>query len=411
MKSTKFVFENFDEFLNFMEDKINEASGGDLTDTTSLQTFLGSFGLDDKGKDALDQINTLAKKSKITENQSFTRDRLSAIINTCKELTKKDKTTIESIEVLQNEIEYDNLIAGEALDEGKKRVPIVELFTLANKMNLDASYKSPRLDESKTKFIINDDKADKNYLTGSGSLRQHILVNNIGNLDWKKYTEENPVKNPVTGEIPAPKLLKDAIKEKQKKWSGSFFLYYPKEILFGEGQEYDITTITQRVIPVTTVSQELAPIVIQNNDVLFDVDKSILKEEGKKSIIAALSNVAAAKSITVTGGASQEGTLERNKQLCQERAEAVAEFLKTEVFKGADVKVSDKQDIQPAKPETDEEVRKTWRKVTLDIVGESITPTPKTEDVIKFEPKTKKAKADKLKFIQTIITINGEIIS
>lgn len=411
MKNTKFVFENFDEFLNFMEDRINEASGGDLTDTTSLQLFLGSFGLDDKGKDALDQINTLAKKSKITENQSFTKEQLNAIINTCKRLTIQDKTTIESIEVLQNEIEYDNLIAGEALNEQKKRVPIVDLFTKVNNLNLDASYKSPVLDESKTKFTNIDNDYDKGYLTGSGPLRQNILVSNKGNLDFKKYMVDDPVKNSVTGEIPAPKLMQDAKKEKQKKWSGSFFLYYPKEILFGEGQEYAITSITPRVIPVTTVSQKLAPIVIQNNDVLFDVDKSILKEAGKNSIRAALSNVAAAKSITVTGGASQEGTLERNKQLCQERAEAVAEFLKTEVFKGADVKVSDKQDIQPAKPETDEEVRKTWRKVTLDIVGESITSTPKTEDVIKFEASTDKAKADKLKFIQTIITINGEIIS
>jgi outer membrane protein OmpA-like peptidoglycan-associated protein len=151
----------------------------------------------------------------------------------------------------------------------------------------------------------------------------------------------------------------------------------------------------------------LEPIVIQDDNVLFDLNKSVLKEEGKAAILNALSGVATAKSIEVTGGASKEGDRARNEVLCKERAQAVADFLKSGSFKNAQVTVSDVADIQPADSKDPLEI---WRKVTLNIDGESLVIKKETGQEKVLIASNLSKKMDKLTFREVRIEISGSIV-
>jgi len=124
---------------------------------------------------------------------------------------------------------------------------------------------------------------------------------------------------------------------------------------------------------------------------------------------AALSNVASANSITVTGGASQEGNKARNETLCKDRAKAVADYIKsTTSFKAADVKVSDKLDIQ-SKASTED--RKTWRRVTLNVDGEYLAPVDVETPELVYQATEGVNKADSIFIAQAIIQLNSTVIA
>ena len=409
MENNRPVFESFNEFVKFVyEGALNE--GVTVKDFAELKTALSSNGLTDKeATSALASIEETLQKG-LTKEQ-FNALSMPAISNTLNVFQKKDKTEINGVYMAEDMIEYDNSIGGTVVDASGKRVNFLNLFAEVNKKNLLASAKAPAYDDKKKVFVRGEDSGD--YLRGSGVLKQYVLVRATDRLDFKLYTAENPVKNPVTtGDRViggGQQVQWDPSEEKRSSvQSNTFVFYVPVDIKPQKGAPYTEKEIKIIEIPKSTTSYSLAPIVIQDDNTLFDVNKSILKESGKQAILAALGNVASANSITVTGGASQEGPQKRNEELCKERAQAVADFLKETAFKNAEVKISDKMDIQP-KASTED--RKTWRRVTLSIDGEYKVPVSKQTKELVYSAEEDVKKCDKIVIAQYTLEIQGSVIA
>jgi outer membrane protein OmpA-like peptidoglycan-associated protein len=400
----KFVFEKFEHFVQFLEENvINEAQS--FSSLTELQTFLGSNGMDKEGKQALSSIEELAKKSAILAG-GFKKEDFTALALTLNRLSIPDVTEISDVTVKNSDLEYGNVLGGTVLTERGERVNIADLFTKVNKSNLDSGYKTPIVNKDKKRFESNKD-GDKEFYQGSGALRQYVLLDIPGKLDFKKWTGSDPVKGDVAGSWSKSEVEPASKKLIDSSYQSTFFLYYPTGILPGKGESFESTELIETVRPVSTTSTKLEPIVIQDDNVLFDLNKSVLKEEGKAAILNALSDVATAKSIEVTGGASKEGDRARNEVLCKERAQAVADFLKSGSFKNAQVTVSDVADIQPADSKDPLEI---WRKVTLNIDGESLVTKKETGQEKVLIASNLSKKMDKLTFREVRIEISGSIV-
>jgi outer membrane protein OmpA-like peptidoglycan-associated protein len=393
------VFESFSEFLNFA---INE--GLKLSDFNELKRTLADNGLSSEGRKALAAIEQVIK-------QGGGKINLQPIANAINSMTRKDTTEITGIDFDLQEMEYDNLLNGAVLDNAGKRVSFAQYLAKLNTLNLGAGGKTPIYDAKKKRFVHSEgDNSQGDFLEGSGPINQYIVVSNKAKLDAKKYTAKDPVKNPIlqssSGFITSPQEVGRKGSDVQ---SNQYYFYYPVNIIPQDGVESFSREVVQFVRNKTTTAETLKPIVIQDDNTLFDLNKSILKESGKAAILAALGNVASANSITVTGGASQEGDKARNETLCKERAKAVADYIKsTSSFSGADVKVSDKLDIQP-KESTDD--RKTWRRVTLNVEGEYLAPVNKSTPELVYMASEDSNKADKIVIAQVIFQLNSGVIA
>jgi outer membrane protein OmpA-like peptidoglycan-associated protein len=141
-----------------------------------------------------------------------------------------------------------------------------------------------------------------------------------------------------------------------------------------------------------------------NNDeagkpVLFDVDKAVLKAEGKQNIDNAIEQFYSIDSIEVLGFASQEGDVTNNKNLCINRAKAVADYIKGVkdwAIPATAITASASSNIQPSTPVATESDRKKWRKVQLKVKGTKATPVdPKQENYIEYVPTIGKFNPDK----------------
>jgi len=392
------VFESFSEFLKFA---INE--GLKVSDFTELKTALAAEGLDAKGRKALGAIEEVINQGKGDKQIDLAR------MNAClSKMTRTDVTEITGIDFDLQEMEYANLLGGSVLDGAGKRIGFAQYLAKLNLANLSAA-KYLYYDDSKKKFTSGE-KSAGDFIVGSGPANQYIIVDNQAKLDAKVWRYDNPVKNQV---LKTPSGFLSAPQPADRKGSDSisvqYYFYYPVKIIPQGGVEYESREVIQFVRPKTTTAETLKPIVIQDDNTLFDVNKSVLKEEGKAAILAALGNVASANSITVTGGASQEGDKARNEALCRERAQAVADYIKsTPSFKDADVKVSDKLDIQP-KASTED--RKTWRRVTLNVEGEYLAPVDKTTPELVYMASEDSNKADKIVIAQAVIQLNSSVIA
>jgi outer membrane protein OmpA-like peptidoglycan-associated protein len=413
----RFVFESFQEFLDFTNDNINEAKIK-FGSFAEVQTYLSSNGLDEAGLSAISNAQELS--SKASDKLLFDRV-LSNLGSALGKLNSGDETEITSIVVDVKDVDYSNLVGGAAItdksmpgyldvDKVAGRVDLPNLLSLINKQNFQ--YKSVNWDKEDKQFTPTKD--EKGRITGdiirdTGAVDQWCLVATKGALDFKKYRDDEPVNNWAAkpeGVQVEPINFREAKKEKKAgEWSGTYILYYPTSIEPGKGSPYKSTELIEVVRPVARKVETLKPIIIQNDDVLFDVDKSVLKEEGKAAILNALSNVAAAKTIKVTGGASIEGTRERNEELCKERAQAVADFLKGGAFKNAEVTISDKADIQESG-----EIDPKRRRVILDITGERLVTSTKTETETEFSAQELTSKADKVTIRQVAINIISKFV-
>lgn len=392
------VFESFSEFLKFA---INE--GLKVSDFTELKTALAAEGLDAKGRKALGAIEEVTE-----QGRGQTVINLARFSSCLSDMTRTDATEISGIDFDLQEFEYKNLLGGSVLDGAGKRIGFAQYLAKLNIANLNA-FKDPYYDAGKKKFTSNE-KNNGDVLQGSGPVNQYIIVDNQAKLDAKVWRYDNPVKNQLlttpTGFVDAPQPVE---RKGSSDISTQYYFYYPVKIVPQGGVEYESREVIQFVRQKTTTAETLKPIVIQDDNTLFDVNKSVLKEEGKAAILAALGNVASANSITVTGGASQEGDKARNEALCKERAQAVADYIKsTTSFKAADVKVSDKLDIQP-KASTED--RKTWRRVTLNVEGEYLAPVDKTTPELVYMASEDSNKADKIIIAQAVIQLNSSVIA
>jgi outer membrane protein OmpA-like peptidoglycan-associated protein len=392
------VFESFSEFLKFA---INE--GLKVSDFTELKTALAAEGLDAKGRKALGAIEEVINQGNYS--QAIPLGRISSCLS---DMTRTDATEISSIDFDLQEFEYKNLLGGSVLDGSGKRIGFAQYLAKLNLKNI-GGFKDPYDDSGKKKFTSGE-KNDGDFLSGSGPVNQYLIVDNQAKLDAKVWRYDSPVKNQLlktpSGFVSEPQ---PADRKGSSDVSVQYYFYYPVKIVPQGGVEYESREIIQFVRQKTTTAETLKPIVIQDDNTLFDVNKSVLKEEGKAAILAALGNVASANSITVTGGASQEGDKARNEALCKERAQAVADYIKsTTSFKAADVKVSDKLDIQP-KASTED--RKTWRRVTLNVEGEYLAPVDKTTPELVYMASEDSNKADKIIIAQAVIQLNSSVIA
>lgn len=409
------VFENFNEFVKFVYDGvINEAVK--IDSLSDLQTMLGSMGMDNAGKKALTEVESLATQAGL----SFTAEDLSQLSSILAKLNIPDVTKVDSVDVTVETFEYDNLRGGAVKTQDGKKIGLAQFLSTANKKNLKPMgvSKTPQVNKDKKRFDLNE---EGDFVAGAGLIGNYLPVQSEGTLDLKKYTFADPVKNPIIG------LPGDQTTPTKKQWKDNevidgygdnfaktslnviYALYYPISI-GSNGQPYTSKEVETYVRPKAVTTEKLKPIVVQEDLPLFKVNTAELTEDGKLAIMQALSNVTTAKSISIRGGASQEGTPERNKELCKLRAEAVAEFLKP-TFPDATITADSEGDIQPLKPETDEKTRKTFRKITMNVDGTSLVKQTGKEDETVTMINTVKKTAQKVKIGVAYITINSLIIA
>jgi len=414
------VFESFDEFIKFVySDAIYEAIK--LSDLSDLQSTLGSYGMNAAGKKALSEIESLSDQAGI----KFQANDLSQLQSVLGKLNIPDFTEINSVDVTVEEFSYDNLRGGAVKTQKGAKVGLAQFLTEANKRNLMPVYgKIPQVDKGKKRFDLDSQKEE--FVAGSGLIGQYLPVQTEGTLDLKKWKFDDPVKNskvttPANEEPISKKAWKVESKEVtsagkevdiykyQKNISVMYALYYPVSVT-NDGQAYESKEVETYVRAVPTVTEKLRPIVVQEDLPLFKVNTAELTDEGKIAIMQALSDVTTAKSISIRGGASQEGTPERNKELCKLRSAAVAEFLKP-TFPGATITADPEGDIQPLKPETDEKTRKTFRKITMNVDGTTLVKQPGTKDEPITIINTVKKSAQKVNVKVAFITLNSSIIA
>ena len=393
------VFESFDEFVKFVyEAALNEGTL-ELDSFKELKTTLADYGLDEKGRKALGAIEEVTIKG--SPYTSMSMKYISLCIG---ELAKPDQTTC-SVDCDIQEFEYKNLLDGSVLNSEGKRTPFAQYLATLNIDNIGA-YKVPSFN-GKT---FTRERDNTKFIRGSGPADQKIIIENKSKLNVKEWKYSNPVKNQILN--PPDNFLKgpqEAPEEGSKDVAIQYYFYYPVKIVPQGGVEYSTTDVVQFVRKKTETAKKLTPIVIQDNNTLFEVNKSVLLPGGKNAILAALGNVASANSITVTGGASQEGNKSRNEALCKERAKAVADYIKsTTSFKAADVSVSPKSDIQ-SKASTED--RKSWRRVTLNVDGEYLAPVDKDIKELVYQATEGVNKADSIFIAQAIIQLNSTVIA
>ena len=417
MKNNKPVFESFNEFIKFVHsDAIYESVK--IEDLSDLQTTLGSLGMDKVGKKALTEIESLAEQS----GAIFSAADLSQIGIVLGKLTTPDVTTITRIDVSVEEFYYDNLMGGAVKTQKGDKVGLAQFLTQANKENLKPlSEKIPQINIDKDRFELD---GDKKFIPGSGVIGQYLPVQIDGTLDLKKWKFDDPVDNSVltmSGDwqpISARDWKRSKYASTGPGWVDEdnfhqiirvfYVLYHPISV-DNKGQEYTSKKVETYVRPVPTVTEKLRPIVVQEDLPLFKVNTADLTEEGKIAIMQALSNVTTAKSISIRGGASQEGTPERNKELCKLRSEAVAEFLKP-TFPDAAITAEAEGDIQPKTPDTDEKIRKTFRKITMNVDGTTLVKQPGTKDETITTINTVSKRAQRVLIAATIIGIESAFL-
>ena len=218
------------------------------------------------------------------------------------------------------------------------------------------------------------------------------------------YKIERPLDAELTEEEMIPSKNRSEKVEKTPSVHFTLVLYSVGEVTKSDREiPYSELVKTEKTKTIGTNSIEYI-LNMYNNDeggkpVLFEVDKAILKPEGKQNIDNAIEQFYSIDSIEVLGFASQEGDVKNNQNLCVNRAKAVADYIKSVkdwVIPASAVIASTTSNIQPATPVATEADRKTWRKVQLKIKGTIATPVdPKQENYIEYIPTIGKFNPDK----------------
>ena len=422
------VFESFDEFVQFVyEANLNEgATFGDL------KTLLASLGLDAKGQQALARAESAVMEAKgmvqpaiytgaIREGRAT--NVMGNSINNLIGYFKKKKANVV-IDNYVDMIPYDNVVGGKVVtNEGERRslVGLLAEVNYLNAYNKNNGWDRPKVNKdmyweeaapegtvSKVTFGIFGKNARKEgYLNGSGLSDQIVLDNNEGQLSFRGYVQGGNIL-PVTygyseAQVKAEKLGK---KDQREDWSGIIAFYYVAKFTPNGGASYEITKVTPIEILKSTTEEVFTPIVLDAN-ALFDVDKSVLKAGAENLIKIAMNGLVSASDLEVTGFASQEGTADRNKTLCEERGKVVADLIAKNYPSLGAVKVTPfdaGKQIQPANGA--EKERPQWRKVTINGKGTRVGSVPTTVKEIVYKPVDNKLKADKIEVGQLLIRVN-----
>lgn len=431
------VFESFDQFVQFIyEANLNEANlNEDLTATFGdIKTLLASLGLGSEGQKALARVESTVMEAKGMVRPAITvgvikdgkaTNVMGTRMNNLIGYFKKKKADV-SVDDFVTKIEYDNVIGGKVVTNDGKRRSLVGLLAdvnYYNAYNKNNGWDKPKVTKnmqweeaapegkvSKVTFgIFGKNTKKEGYLNGSGLMDQIVLDNNEGQLSFRVYVPGGNI-SPVQydrfrkEDVSAVKLGKrDAT---SKDFQIFFVFYYVAKFSPNGGAPYEITKVTPIEIVKSTTEEVFTPIVLAS-DALFDLDKSVLKPAGEDVIKIAMNGLVSASDLEVTGFASQEGTADRNKTLCEERGKVVADFITKNYPSLGAVKVTPfdaGKQIQPANG--DEKERPQWRKVTINGKGTRIGSVPTTLKEIVYKPVDNRLKADKIVIEQLMISVN-----
>jgi outer membrane protein OmpA-like peptidoglycan-associated protein len=421
------VFESFDEFVQFVyEAKLNEgATFGDI------KTLLASLGLDDEGQKAIARVESAVMEAKgLTQPAIYhgvvrdgkAVDIMGNSINNLIGYFKKKKADVEVTNYVDI-IPYDNVVGGKVVTNDGRRRSLVGLLADVNYLNAynkNNGWDKPKVSKdmkweeaapegtvSKVTFGVFGKNARKEgYLNGTGLSDQIVLDNNEGQLSFRGYVQGGNIL-PVQYGFLESQVTADKLDKKSDKssWSGILAFYYVSKFIPNGGVPYQITKVAPIEILKSTTEEVFTPIVLDAN-ALFDVDKSVLKAGAGDLIKIAMNGLVSASDLEVTGFASQEGTADRNKTLCEERGKVVADFISKNYPSLGAVKVTPfdaSKQIQPANGA--EKERPNWRKVTINGKGTRLGSVPTTVKEIVYKPVDNKLKADKIEVGQLLIRI------
>jgi outer membrane protein OmpA-like peptidoglycan-associated protein len=331
-------------------------------------------------------------------------DALGNMLNVSLE-NKKMELDVENTEIAINKLSVTNVVAGQVFcDEipstsvktvtiADNKVALEGLLTAINLYNAEArkdqKYWTQKKEGAELKWNV-DKKAGEPL--NSYSDNQVFITNVDSKVEWKKSSFSGEVTT-VTGDVdsgssPSSTGLKV-----------NLVLYGIRSVETGKGGSVSVSEIVPVTIKKGGGTTEKS-VDIQDNGTLFQKAKFELLEDGKRNIFNAIqSNFTSVTAVEVVGGASKEGDEAFNKKLCLDRANSVAEFLKT-LIPGASITASKETNIQPAESTDD---LKTWRKVTLKITGTLSAVEPASE-VINYVAQSKKISADKYNLYQITLS-------
>jgi len=333
-------------------------------------------------------------------------DALGNMLNVSLE-NKKMELLTEDTEISINRLSVTNVVAGQVFcDElpatsvkvgtiADNKIALETLLTGINLFNAEArkdqKYWTQKKEGDELKWNV--DKKAGEPLNSYGD-NQIFITNSDSKVEWKKNTFSNNV-TPLTGDIdsgssPSSEGLKV-----------NLVLYGIRGVDSGKGGSVSVSEIVPVTIKKGGGTTEKS-VDIQDNGTLFKKSESKLLEDGKRNIFNAIqTNFTSVTSVEVIGGASKEGDEDFNKQLCLDRANSVAEFLKKLIPEASSsITASEKTNIQPAESTED---LKTWRKVTLKITGTLSAVEPASE-VINYVAQSKKVSADKYNLYQITLS-------
>lgn len=393
MKSRLYTF---DEFLNEAYKIIAES----ITWDSGVSTFI-ALGIEGDQQKPLSRLRSMAKSQKDpSRTESEIAEKLDKMGKT---LNAPGLCQVTKVSLDLKETSYNQLIGGKAKVKGpisvagdfvvkgdnNGRYDLTQLLLYRSYQNTYKAVGVRKVDDKKVWKSIDMEQGlldgkesiedlneidDTTLIAGSGNMFQWMLIGAQTEIAFEKSSSKKVV-SPLL-DLPAEyteyqKTLSSGKKASKKDAKitevakYTLVLYIIKEILPGEGTEmpYEDLKVEKTIVP-KGGGGETIPLSIQDNGILFEQGKSVLREDGKKYISNALaSQFVSIEDLEVIGGASQEGKEDFNKKLCLDRAKAVADFL---TGLGYTAKASDKTQIQPKESTED---RKTWRKVTLNVKG------------------------------------------
>lgn len=421
---------SFEEFLNEAYQIISEAVSWDQ----GVSPFVSLLS----GEDAAKPLARLKSMINTDGKSTYLDEVTGAMQKLVERFNVRAKAKIKSIDLALGETTFNQLIAGKApykgsglgggnivsLKSGKDDIgKILLAASCANIRTKSGSGGITKRDDKRIWVVVGVDSDDRDtdvesvkdlndidstaLIDNSGILRQLIMTASDTTIVFEKSTvKTGPIKGVI--DIPAADYQtcltagKNAAKKDAKFQPEATFdlvLYILKEINPNAGTKMPYESLKIEKIPVTT-GGDTSPLDIQDDGVLFDVAKSILKEDGKKYISNTIANqFSSVEKIEVIGGASQEGKEDFNKKLCLDRAKAVADFLTKDL--GYPATSSSETQIQP-KASTED--RKSWRKVTLKVTGKTrAVVTKETKDKVYYAESD--YKLDQAVIVQATYTI------
>jgi len=412
MKTTRPVFESFGAFVDFLKkDVINEAN----LDFKGILNNLSGF-FDEDGAKAFESARLAYSKAPMFQTSIANANKLlgpilgniDALINGEIESNNDDKDGMQLSETTSTEIKtfvYNMLINGKVKISSfsnslsglsgisgwdkyfvdGKFVDINDLITYLNLSNLENSNNSPSAYGDKW----GNSSSEEEQVSYTGAFNQQLISSTAAGFAIG-YNGDSTPKDSSNIIATLAFTNKNANKVTDNPVKITTVLYGVGNIAQGAGKAIPDTLIkkemTTTIVPGTVKEYETS---IAGDDKMFDQGKINIKNKAgiDKAITAALSPLAGApESILITGGASFEGGLERNKELVVERAKAVQAYME-ELYPALKGKIkiaeNDFSKIQTKdEPEKYTEFRKVYLKIKGVLQGDSYTiETPITYSV------------------------------